>query len=261
LRRLWLKKCWLAFLALSVSCALAQKESHPLPQSQIDPQALKVLQISHQNYEDNLKDYKCIFLKRERFMGRLGDLEVMRMKLRTRPHSIYMKWLSGPNKRREVIYVEGKCEGKLLVHPGGLLGPLSRTLKLDPHSPLARMSSLEPITNAGMGKTLERMLLHIHEALEPISLTMDEAKDETSGKTYYLKKERLVKSKTFRPYKTVILHIDKELLLPFRILTYDWQDKLLGEYIYKNVKINVGLSDEDFDPKNKAYNFPANLGG
>ena len=136
-------------------------------------------------------------------MGHLGSFEMMRMKLRTRPHSVYMKWLSGMNKGREVIYAEGKYEGKLLVHSGGLLGPLSRTLKLDPYSPLARTGSLEPITNAAMGKTLQRTLLHIQEALEPISLTMDEVKDDRSAKTFYrLKKERLAKSKTFRPYKT-----------------------------------------------------------
>ncbi len=190
-------------------------------------------------------------------MGRLGDFEAMQMKLRTRPHSIYMKWLSGPNKGQEVIYVEGKYGGKLLVHRDGLLGLVSPSLKLDPYGPVASTVSPEPITNAGMGKTLERTLVHILEAREPISLTMDETKDERSGKTFYLlRKERLAKDKAFKSYKTIILYIDKELLLPLRILTYNWADGLLGEYLYNNVKINVGLSDQDFDPKNKAYNFP-----
>ena len=256
MRKLWLRNFWVFFVALNLACKARHRENTEHP-SQIDPQALNLLQISHQNYQDNIRDYQCIFLKRERFGGYLGKFEEIQMKLRTQPYSIYMKWLSGRYKGQEALYVEGKNEGKLLVHPGGLLGSITSTFQLDPHDPLAKLNSSEPITNAGMGKTLERTLLHTLEEYESISLTMDEIEDETSERSYYrITKERLDEDKTADAYEEVILYIDKELLLPLRILTYGWEGKLLGEYIYENVKINVGLSDEDFDPQNEAYNFP-----
>jgi hypothetical protein len=168
-----------------------------------------------------------------------------------------MKWLSGRYKGQEALYVEGKNGGKLLVHPGGLLGSITSTFQLDPDGALAKLNSSEPITNAGMGKTLQRTLLHILEEPEYISLTMYEITDETSERSYYrITKEHLDEDEATDVYEEVILYIDKELLLPLRILTYGWHDELLGEYIYENVVINGGLSDEDFDPRNEDYNFP-----
>ena len=55
--------------------------------------------------------------------------------------------------------------------------------------------------------------------------------------------------------------IDDELRLPVRYEAYDWPDKqdgqseLIEEYTYLNMKINVGLTDSDFDIHNPAYRF------
>ena len=43
--------------------------------------------------------------------------------------------------------------------------------------------------------------------------------------------------------------------LPNRVRIWDDQNQLLEEYSYKNLRINVGLDDQDFDPNNTAYNF------
>jgi len=45
-------------------------------------------------------------------------------------------------------------------------------------------------------------------------------------------------------------------------VAYDWpttpggEAPLIEEYTYYNVKLNVGLTDLDFDKTNPAYNFP-----
>jgi hypothetical protein len=50
------------------------------------------------------------------------------------------------------------------------------------------------------------------------------------------------------------------LVLMFR--SFGWPEKegdeipLLESYTYHDVEINVGLTDEDFDPDNPKYNFP-----
>jgi len=55
--------------------------------------------------------------------------------------------------------------------------------------------------------------------------------------------------------------IDDAINLPIRYIAYDWPSRpevppqVLEEYNYLNLKINVGLTDEDFDPYNPKYSF------
>ncbi len=55
--------------------------------------------------------------------------------------------------------------------------------------------------------------------------------------------------------------IDDELNVPIRYIAYDWPIRegaplqVLEEYNYLNMKVNVGLTDDDFNPNNKAYGF------
>jgi hypothetical protein len=51
-------------------------------------------------------------------------------------------------------------------------------------------------------------------------------------------------------------------MIPLRYAAYDWpasagkEPPLEEEYTYTNVEINVGLTAEDFNPKNRSYNYP-----
>jgi len=55
--------------------------------------------------------------------------------------------------------------------------------------------------------------------------------------------------------------IDDTLNLPIRYISYDWPAKqgapleVIEEYNYVDLKINVGLTDADFDPRSPQYNF------
>ena len=57
------------------------------------------------------------------------------------------------------------------------------------------------------------------------------------------------------------MFVDEELNIPVRYEAYDWpaqpgdEMQLLEEYSYLDVKLNVGLTDADFDDKNPAYSF------
>ncbi len=44
-------------------------------------------------------------------------------------------------------------------------------------------------------------------------------------------------------------------LLPARIEIFDAQDQLYERYVYRDVRLNVGLTDLDFDPENPDYRF------
>jgi hypothetical protein len=53
----------------------------------------------------------------------------------------------------------------------------------------------------------------------------------------------------------VELWVDEELRLPIRALIFDHAGELYERYEHRDLRINVGLSDADFDPKNPAYDF------
>ena len=53
----------------------------------------------------------------------------------------------------------------------------------------------------------------------------------------------------------VVLWIDAELRLPLKIDLYDHEGNLYERYEHHDLKVNVGLTAADFDPKNPAYGF------
>ena len=53
----------------------------------------------------------------------------------------------------------------------------------------------------------------------------------------------------------VLLWVDEELKLPIQALIYDHDGNLYEQYEHHDLRVNVGLTDADFDPKNSAYGF------
>jgi outer membrane lipoprotein-sorting protein len=53
----------------------------------------------------------------------------------------------------------------------------------------------------------------------------------------------------------LVLWIDDELQLPLQIDLYDHEGNLYEHYEHHDLKVNVGLTDADFNPKNPAYRF------
>ncbi len=103
-----------------------------------------------------MSDYTCTFYKRERIGGRLTPPHVMTMKVRTKPHSIYLKF-EQPAHGREAIYVAGRHGGKLLAHDVGINKLLAGTLQLEPTSARAMEDCRHPITEAGIGPLLDTL--------------------------------------------------------------------------------------------------------
>ncbi len=62
-------------------------------------------------------------------------------------------------------------------------------------------------------------------------------------------------------FHSVKVYIDRELGLPIRFEAYDWPErpgqppKLVEEYTYTSLKLNIGLTERDFDPSNDQYSF------
>lgn len=242
------------------------RAAHPL-----DP-ALQMAYASLRQLRANIRDYTAIVIKREQVGGVLGDYEFMGAKIRNRqvengkiktPFSVYLTFLKPSSiKGREVIYVENQNNGNLVAHEGGMRGRFLPTVTLDPQGMMAMRGQRYPITEMG----IENLVVKLIEKGE---------RDRMQGhcEVTFLKDAKVggrpctvlsVKHNEKRPcfdFHLAQIFIDDELNIPVRYCAYDWpkvaggNPELLEEYTYQNIKLNVGLTDKDFDPNNSKYKF------
>ncbi|MFO0908487.1 MAG: DUF1571 domain-containing protein [Isosphaeraceae bacterium] len=222
--------------------------------------AKKALSTCQERYA-KISDYTCILLKRERHDGKLSAQSVMSMKARSRPHSIYMKF-SSPNKGREAIYVKGRHNDQVVAHDVGLFKVIAGTVMLDPRGPRAMEGCRHPITEAGIGALIDTIARHWAIELTPgeSKVTIHPSMTIGSRPCTMIESIHPTKQPHFLFHK-VKLYIDHEYGLPVRFEAYDWPSRpgapepLMEEYVYVDLKLNVGLSDRDFDPNNQSYSF------
>jgi len=279
-----LKKLSVVFALVAISTGLWAAEAEKKKTKTVDPKSLRqyynddgiihLLEVALKKIK-RYRTYTYGFVRCERIGGSLTEEEHIAVKVRHRPFSIYMKWLededlNGSNSGREVLYVDGKNDGKFMVHLGprdNLLIPF-RTVSMAPNDKMVRNKSRHPITKAGM-LSLTKGLLHQfklakkHGDLKKGNVVVSEDKnlwflEDEDGKQpipYAIKIVRQLPKRGDIYYcKKLIMHLDPVTFFPVRIKTYDWDDSVLEIYTYKNVK-RASLTSKDFDSKNKGYNF------
>lgn len=208
-----------------------------------------------------VQDYTCTFVKRERIDGQLMPYNIMSMKVRARPLSVYFKFQQ-PYTGREAIYVAGKNRGHVLAHDVGIGKLVAGTLDLDPRGSRAMEECLHPITEAGIGHLIDTVYERWMAEMSPAGsqVTLYPSAHVGQRDCLMIDSTHPKREKRFMFYK-VKLYVDKELGLPIRYEAYDWprrpgdQGELVEEYTYMNLRLNVGLREYDFDTANKGYSF------
>ena len=225
--------------------------------------AIRLAYDVQKHIDADVKDYTCTTVNRERIGNELSEFDYVQAKFRQQPFSVYMALLKPESKKgQEAIYVAGRNDGCLLGHGCGL-EKLAGTVKLQPTGDLAMKDTHYPITETGMRNLVKRF----------IEVGENDARfAECEVKFFKNAKVNGVSTTCIevvhpRPRHEFLFHIarlyiDDEQRIPVRYVAYDWpkqpggQPDLIEEYSYLNVKLNVGLTDADFDPKNPAYQYP-----
>jgi len=219
---------------------------------EVDIEAL--LSEAQESYKQ-IKDYTGIMYKQERIGKKMYPKETIFFKF-AKPFKVYMKWMKDPYKNREMIYVEGWNDNKIKAHEGGLMGVVS--VNLDPKGSMAMKGNRHPVTDMGIGNLLKVVQSNIARAKKNgDSITVVKLGEEKVFSVDTIKLEATFpkeKEKGYYCYRAVFW-ADKERKLPVKIMVYDWDDQLVEDYAYENLKFDVGLTDKDFDPTNKEYNF------
>jgi hypothetical protein len=215
-----------------------------------------------------IKDYTAILQKQENIGGVVQQPQIMDVKVRHQPFSAYTKFRFPRNlEGQQAIYVEGKNDSKLIGH--GVGGQrIFGTQRLDPTGLLAMRGQKYPITDMGVLNLIDKLLEvgYKDSKYGECEVTYTEVelfKNTPSARVCtVIQVVHPVPRPNLFTFYLARIYVDKEMNIPIRYESYDWPRKagespmLIEVYTYMDLKINVGLTDLDFDHTNPAYAFP-----
>lgn len=243
------------------------KDDHPLVP------ALAIADAGLKHIKADIKDYTCVMTKQERLGDKVGEEQKIFCKVRNRkvndeneittPLSVYMKFIT-PKEGREVIWVEGKNDGKLTAHePGGLIG--LKTWHLPADGKIAMMGQRYPISQTGFEnlvfQLIDRGLREMEFDKSETEVDIIENVEFNGRNCTKIVVRHPTKSDRYEFFEGRI-YVDKERNIPIHYSAYLWPEKegaeppLIESYTYSDIKLNVGLTDKDFDYENEEYDFP-----
>ena len=210
--------------------------ARPLP-----PEMLDLVRAAAERY-GRVRSYRAVLIRQERSQWGLPAPDVIAMRFRADPWSVHMEWVGGPHRRREALYVEGANGNSMYALMGDL--PLSPLFALRPNNPLAKRFSRHPITEAGIGRLLQKLSQVVRNAQR--------------GKYGTFRYAGLVRDSDGRELHQILQEptgggqrmwtIDRALGLPVGVCRTDRDGQLLNSYRYTRVELDPGLMDADFDP-------------
>lgn len=252
--------------AASVEPTPVPTHAHPLDR------ALQIARDGLEGCRQNINDYTATLVKRERVDGTLGQHEFMEIKIRNRkmsggrlvqPLSVYINFVKPTTvKGREVIYVENQNEGNIVAHEGGFKGKFLPTVTIPPTGMLAMRGQRYPMTEIGIENLIEKLIERGGRARQQPDVQCEFRKNARVKDRVctVLQVTSPTKVQGLDFYQAQVF-IDDALNVPIRYIAFDWPTRagaeleVIEEYNYLDLQVNVGLTDKDFDPYNKQYNF------
>lgn len=206
--------------------------------------------------------------KQEVVHGELLELQSIELKCRHKPFSVYLNWTAG-DVGREVIFVEGKNDDRMIAHDGGWKARIP-AFNLDPECSLAMRDARYPVTKFGVACLIETML-EIHEKDlqgDNIKSCQMETDQKVDDRTCY-KFTTTYKSKNDSPvYRKSITYIDSQWSIPVYTEHFEWdrdspnakrenldETTLIEKYAFRGLSFNEELTEDHFDRSNKEYKF------
>jgi len=219
---------------------------------------------------NRLPGYTATMVKQERVGASLLDEGTFGIKVRHQPFAVYMKWQSGDETGKEVLYADGANEDQLLVHLGGLKGRILPAFKIDPFGSLALQHSRYPITKLGIvalaDSLIERRQLELRDNVTVhVEQRQDADCDGWPCSVYVFEDADQSQSPI---YRKSVQFIDRQWNVPRRVANYTWPEPsqhlqgaaldeatLIEYYMYSEIVTDAHLTDVDFDRANDEYHF------
>jgi hypothetical protein len=209
---------------------------------------IALLNYAREHYSKRVQDYSATLVKQERINNTLRPVETLDILFTERPFSVLMDWKDNPGKVDKILFVEGRYDNKMVVHPTGLFSWL-KSVRRDPLGKEAQQSSLRTCDQFGFYRSMESLLKIYTLAQEQGDLRISYVGKTLVDNRPCIAMERILPVKKEYPYARLVMEFDVEYLVPTAITSYDWQGRLVGRYVYKNLRFNIGLTQEMFTTK------------
>lgn len=221
------------------------------------PPVIREMLESARGAVTHMRDATYLVARREWKGGKYLPYQEIAVKLRL-PCDLYLRFVGESDKGMEVLYRPGWNQGRLRANPGRYMP----NLDLDPRGSVAMRSSRQPVWMASIVRVVERILQGSDRLVA----------NPTLDATYRILGARLVAGANCDCYeadlpkdqdpeqyaRTLRLCLDSRLHLPRQVQAWDLEDgamRLVEDYTFRDLRVDVGLTDQDFDPANPSYGF------
>ena len=179
------------------------------------------------------------------------------------PFSVYLKMLApGSIAGQEAIWVKGQNDDKLIGHTTGFLNV--KRAYLDPAGSIAMQGNLHPIYDIGFLNLVKKMGAVGRRDLQYPDCSVTVTRDVSVGdQTCTLIEIKHAQQDPKFEFHIAKIYIDQSRDVLVGYEGFLWPEKegdpprLKEKYFYTDLEINVGLTDDDFSPGNKEYDYPA----
>jgi Protein of unknown function (DUF1571) len=195
--------------------------------------------------------------RREWANGRPRPEETLLFKFRERPWSVHFKWLGEEGQGREVLYVRGQHGDKLHILTAANdvpFTPAGRHMALAPDSFLVRSASRYPITEAGVGRIIERFgrLIEAVDKGQPGAAVKFLGPAQRPEYPTPLDGVECHVPADFAPEVPQggrrLVYFDPANRFPVMSVTYDLAGQEVDYACFDRFQLDVRLDDDDFDP-------------
>jgi hypothetical protein len=221
----------------------------------VEPRAL--YETAVKRYQ-TMESYIMRLRRRETVGGKARPEELILVKIRQEPFSVYFKWLGPEAKGREVIYVKGRPGNEIhtLTAAGDVpLLPAGQRFSISADSPLVKSRSRYPIAEAGLGSAIRKFGAIVdaaekgdarHGTLKALGrLKRPEFEEAVDGveQTVPAGSSPLLPNGGRRWW-----YFDTKHGLPALIVTHDETGREVEYYCHDRIETPVHLDDDDFNP-------------
>jgi hypothetical protein len=185
----------------------------------------------------------------EEWVGSSNAPSVQAYVERTRltPLSIHMRFLAGSDKDRQVVYVEGRNDGKMLIYPNPLpLIGFSKILRMSPDNPLAKARSNYDIRDSGVQGVMSGLPRAFRE--NSVSRWDLAGRVEFDGRPAWKLEGTDAENRPPIP-NHMTMYVDAGTLLPVYFFGRRADGRPMTRMSARGIRTGIGLTDDDFDPR------------
>jgi hypothetical protein len=197
-----------------------------------------------------VKGYTATLQKQERIGSRLEPTELIDVVFRELPFSVLMRWTEGARRAAAVLYVKSEYRDQLLVRPAGILS-VAGIVPRSPNGSQAKKAGRYPLTEFGIKIGMQRTLASWENAeksntLQVEFLGTEEIKEAGGRPCWILKRTGYAAPEEQDGITGLITYIDTESWLQVGTILTGVEHKLIGEYYFRDIKINPHFPADTF---------------